>query len=1021
MLSALRHRVLMRPAPHCRPRFGLLSDTTQLINHRPAVAAMVNVRHRSSTSPHQCRAVIFDLGGVVFPQPQRFFNEFETAQGLPIGFMESVISERGRAGSFRCLERGEIDLPKFIPLFDKECSEKVGRSVDLGRVMQILTNTKSKHTPYPQIIDAIQCIRAEGLKTALLTNNWFIRGKESFCPVDMSLFDVVENPAQALRELHAELGFPLAGFVPGTTAVGENYQLPVDRLLTYMRDVAGIEVDGATVNLRQFRHGQSNPTYFFGCGGRNYVLRKKPPGKLLPSAHAVEREFRVMRALECHGVPVPKCLFLCEDSSVIGTPFYMMEHVPGRIFKDPLLPNMTPVERSAIYTAMCDVLVKIHLVNIERAGLQDYGKPGSYWERQLSTWGRQHEASKLQNVPEMDALMAWLREHLPAITAKERRSIVHGDFRLDNLIFHPTKPEVVAVLDWELSTLGDPLADLVNDCVVYHTKPNMPHIRGFGDVDLKLFGIPSEEEFLKLYCRRAGLMRINNWNYYVAFLFFRYCGIAQGIYSRFLKGQAAGANAEMLGAYARQLAKIGLEYTRQGVPKAPKSTKVGTRSYSSLASSPIPRVSQHRHYTMETGSAQSADGNGLLPITVAALSPRAQDYHRRVKIFIRDNVANWENEYMQYQTQPDTRWTVHPRLRQIQARAREAGLANLFVTRESDPQQIYGAGLTNVEYAHICELMGMYLLAPEVFNCQAPDTGNMETLMKYATEEQKQQWLVPMVEGRIRSCFGMTEPQVASSDATNIQSSITRDGNEYIINGHKWWTSGAMHPDCKLCVFMGKTDPSADKHKQHTMILIPMDAPGVKVIRPLTVFGFEDSPEGHAEVLFKNVRVPASNILLGEGRGFEIAQGRLGPGRIHHCMRLIGMSERALQLMVQRVLTRETFGQKIAEHGTIQADISQSRIEIEQGRLLVLKVALMMDTVGNKKAASEIAMIKVVAPLMAQHVLDRSIQAFGAAGVCGDWPLAHMWAAARALRLADGPDEVHRRSVARLELRKSKL
>lgn len=391
-------------------------------------------------------------------------------------------------------------------------------------------------------------------------------------------------------------------------------------------------------------------------------------------------------------------------------------------------------------------------------------------------------------------------------------------------------------------------------------------------------------------------------------------------------------------------------------------------------------------------------------------STKTAEIQMRLRAFMDAHIFPNEKTF-QDEINAGDRWKVSQIIEDLKEKARNEGLWNLFLPEIS--------GLTNLEYAPLAEEMGKVTWASEVFNCSAPDTGNMEVLERYGTAEQKETWLKPLLNGEIRSCFAMTEPEVASSDATNIQSSITKDGDSYVLNGRKWWSTGAGDSRCKLAIFMGKTDVNAPKHLQQSMILVPMDAEGVKVERNLQVFGFDDAPNGHSEVSFTNVRVPASNLLLGEGRGFEIAQGRLGPGRVHHCMRLIGIAERALELMKDRVKQRIAFGKTLAEQGVIRQWIAESRNEIEQARLLVLKTAWMMDEVGNKAARKEIAMIKAVVPQMALKIIDRTIQTHGGGGVCEDFPLSNFWIYARTLRLADGPDEVHLESIAKMELKNS--
>ncbi|GAA0486041.1 acyl-CoA dehydrogenase family protein [Salinibacillus aidingensis] len=394
------------------------------------------------------------------------------------------------------------------------------------------------------------------------------------------------------------------------------------------------------------------------------------------------------------------------------------------------------------------------------------------------------------------------------------------------------------------------------------------------------------------------------------------------------------------------------------------------------------------------------------------LSSKAVKLREELIEFMDEYVYPNEKTFEEQLNEQESRWEIPPILEELKAKAKAHGLWNLFL-----PDEEYGAGLTNYEYAHLCEIMGRSLIAPEIFNCNAPDTGNMEVLVKYGSEEQKKQWLDPLLEGKIRSVFSMTEPDVASSDATNIESTIVRDGDEYIINAKKWWSTGAVDPRCEIAIVMGKTDPDAETYRQQSMILVPFDTPGVEVKRHLNVFGYDHAPQGHAEIHYHNVRVPASNILLGEGRGFEIAQGRLGPGRIHHCMRAIGKAERALELLIHRANHREAFKSRLIDKDGVREAIAESRLEIEQARLLTLEAANKIDQEGAKAARKEIAMIKIAAPRMALKVIDRAIELFGGAGVSDDTPLAEFWADSRTLRIVDGPDKVHLRDIAKLEIR----
>ncbi|XP_010486212.1 PREDICTED: probable acyl-CoA dehydrogenase IBR3 [Camelina sativa] len=804
-----------------------------------------------------------------------------------------------------------------------------------------------------------------------------------------------------------------------------------DALFRFAADnVSGFPTNPFQFKVSQFGHGQSNPTFLIEVGSesslKRYVLRKKPPGKLLQSAHAVEREFQVLRALGEHTqVPVPKVFCLCTDPTVIGTAFYIMEFMEGRIFIDPKLPNVAPERRSALYRATAKALASLHSADVDAIGLENYGRRGNYCKRQIDRWFKQYLASTSEGKPErntkMFELVDWLRKSIPAEDSTGATSgLVHGDFRIDNLVFHPSEDRVIGIIDWELSTLGNQMCDVAYSCMHYivNVQLDNEHV----SEGLETAGLPegmlSLPEFLLEYCSASGKpWPAANWKFYVAFSMFRAASIYTGVYNRWLMGNAsAGERARNTGTQANELIESALGYIARDnvLPEHPPSVQRDmSPSYESLV-----------------------DGSGRFIPNRKVLELR----HKLIK-FMETHIYPMENEFSKL-AQSDKRWTIHPEEEKLKEMAKREGLWNLFVPVDSAARarrelaatenkhnlsgrsfdQLFGEGLTNLEYGYLCEIMGRSVWAPQVFNCGAPDTGNMEVILRYGNKEQISEWLIPLLEGKIRSGFAMTEPQVASSDATNIECSIRRQGDSYVINGTKWWTSGAMDPRCRVLILMGKTDFNAPKHKQQSMILVDMRTPGIRVKRPLTVFGFDDAPHGHAEISFENVVVPAKNILLGEGRGFEIAQGRLGPGRLHHCMRLIGAAERGMELMAQRALSRKTFGKFIAQHGSFVSDLAKLRVELEGTRLLVLEAADHLDKFGNKKARGILAMAKVAAPNMALKVLDTAIQVHGAAGVSSDTVLAHLWATARTLRIADGPDEVHLGTIGKLELqRASKL
>ncbi|CAD7694966.1 unnamed protein product [Ostreobium quekettii] len=782
------------------------------------------------------------------------------------------------------------------------------------------------------------------------------------------------------------------------------------RLLDYLADNVPSFMNVQRLVVLMFDHGRSNPTYLIKTGAKQYVLRKKPPGQLLPSAHKIEREYQVIAALQDTRVPVPRAICLCNQAAVIGTPFYVMEHVQGTIFVDPNLPSLSSSQRRAVYWQMAAALASLHDVKPSDVGLGRFGHPTGYCRRQVERWWKQYRASVADVASdEVTQLKQWLESNIPRDDGLQKAGhITHGDFRIDNLVFsNEDEPRVKAILDWELSTLGDPWADVAYSCLQYYGPRSSP-LAGISSPCPD--GIPTEDEYVGWYCSMRGVKKPSRqqWAFYAALALFRIAAITQGVYARALQGNGVSEGDQIANfpKVVDALACRALEIIRLQDTAQPASRK------SELQISALGKP--------------SVSGTGFdAPPRVRTL---AASLHR----FMEETVLPAEEVLNAHACSPE-RWAMPPVMQELKRKAKQQRLWNLWLPShmaseirdvvsqgrsKDEADLLLGPCLSNLEYSHLSEIMGSSQWAPEVFNCSAPDTGNMELLARFGSPEQQRKWLIPLLDGSIRSCFAMTEKAVASSDATNIQSSIVRDGDWYVVSGRKWWISGAMHPLCRICIFMGKTNLQASTYRQQSMVLVPMETPGVKVLRPMLVFGCDDAHVGHAEIDFNGVRVPKENLIWGEGRGFEMAQSRLGPGRLHHCMRLVGMAERGVELMVQRAKGRSAFGQPLAENAAVQAVIAKARVDVEAARLMVLSAADALDKVGIKGARHKISEAKVMVPLAAQRVLDAAMQLHGGTGVSDDTPLARLWVQARTLRIADGPDEVHLLSIAKAELRR---
>eukprot|EP00178_Gracilaria_changii_P011500 TRINITY_DN326_c0_g1_i1.p1 TRINITY_DN326_c0_g1~~TRINITY_DN326_c0_g1_i1.p1 ORF type:complete len:793 (+),score=72.99 TRINITY_DN326_c0_g1_i1:6902-9280(+) len=749
----------------------------------------------------------------------------------------------------------------------------------------------------------------------------------------------------------------------------------------------------STLSITQFDHGQSNPTYLIKVISSEhdskpfkFVIRSQPKGRLLKGAHRIDREFRVLSALSASPVPVPQVYGFCDDLSLLGVPFYAMSYVEGRIFKDAGLSEIqSAAEKAEVFNESLRVLAIIRQIDISRYGLRNLSPARTPWiDRQLATWYRQYKASSVANVDysEMELLYRSLvskrkQSNQSGMKQCTENSLIHGDFRLDNLVFHESKPVCLAILDWELVSIGNPIADLASFLTPYHMPEEAssePILRSVAFAIPRPAGIPEERDVLAQYLRNTGVEGkeiIPDLRIYLAFALFKFAAIIYGIQHRTVLGNAAST-------HATALVKQVHRFVQGGLDVLDVSTK----------------------FDLSRELLPSSKSGALL--------------RNKVMSFVNQEIMPLEEHYLAH-IRSSKRWEPWGPLESLKAKARDAGLWNFFLPKD------LGGTLSALEYAPIAELTGRCVYAAEVFNCSAPDTGNMELLSRFGSERQKRKWLIPLLNGEIRSCFAMTEPEVASSDATNISTRIENMGNEYRVNGRKWWASGAIDKRCKVILLLGRGPEAVlnnKKHKQHSIILIPLSTPGVKVLRSLTVFGHDDAPHGHAELAFEDVLVQkCESLLYMEGGGFEVAQSRLGGGRLHHCMRLIGCGERAMEMLIKRAKERRAFGKALLDNDAVQQQIGQCRCNLEAARSVTLRAASALDSGNVNETRRLIGVAKVVVPQMVSKVLDRAIQIHGGLGVCQDSILSIFFAHARTLRIADGPDEAHLLNLAKMEAR----